>query len=215
MNMNISSIKELLHAGGPVLIILLLISIYSFALILERWFYYKRKVISVSNLVKKIRKPLQEGDRKEALNICLKSQSLAGNILANVIKGSARRIDKDQIISSIEWTTLSLQKHLGFLATVGTTSPYIGLFGTVLGVIRAFHDLSVYSSAGPSVVAAGISEALINTAAGLFAAIPAVMAYNYFVNKSNRFAKELEWAVEKIIAGHGTIEPPPPPPKVQ
>ena len=75
-----------------------------------------------------------------------------------------------------------LEKHLLVLGTLGSNSPFVGLFGTVLGVIKAFHDLA-QSSAGPEVVMQGLSEALIATAVGLFVAIPCVVAYNYFQKK--------------------------------
>lgn len=78
---------------------------------------------------------------------------------------------------------LSLEKRLGVLATFGNNAPFIGLFGTVLGIIKAFHDLGNTSDFGVKVVMSGISEALVATAMGLFVAIPSVIAYNYFVRK--------------------------------
>jgi biopolymer transport protein ExbB/TolQ len=74
-----------------------------------------------------------------------------------------------------------LQKYLGILGTIGNVTPFVGLFGTVIGIIRAFHDLALSSGGGPSVVANGIAEALVATAMGLFVAVPAVIAYNLFV----------------------------------
>jgi biopolymer transport protein ExbB len=79
---------------------------------------------------------------------------------------------------------ISLEKRLGILATFGNNAPFIGLFGTVLGIIKAFHSLSTSTEFGVRVVMAGISEALVATAMGLFVAIPAVIAYNYFVRKA-------------------------------
>jgi biopolymer transport protein ExbB len=73
-----------------------------------------------------------------------------------------------------------LERRLAFLGTLGNNAPFIGLFGTVIGIIKAFHDLSMDTSSGARVVMAGISEALVATAMGLFVAIPAVVAYNYF-----------------------------------
>ena len=101
----------------------------------------------------------------------------------------------------IEWETTKLQRRLTVLGTLGSITPFIGLFGTVIGVMHAFKDLagSTAAAGGASVVAAGIAEALINTAAGLFVAIPAVIAYNYFLSKTNYFAKELENIADEII----------------
>ncbi|MFH1619492.1 MAG: MotA/TolQ/ExbB proton channel family protein, partial [bacterium] len=107
---------------------------------------------------------------------------------------------------AIEWHSTGLQKGLTTLATIGSISPFIGLFGTVLGIMRAFRDLAVYSGAGPSVVAVGIAEALICTAAGLFVAIPAIVAYNYFTHKSNIFIREMDRITEQAIDKAGFKE---------
>lgn len=85
-----------------------------------------------------------------------------------------------------------LEKRLGVLATFGNNAPFIGLFGTVLGVINAFHTLSKGSEFGVNVVMGGISEALVATAAGLFVAIPSVIAYNYFVRKIKIILLQIE-----------------------
>lgn len=85
-----------------------------------------------------------------------------------------------------------LEKYLTFLATTGSTAPFIGLFGTVWGIMDAFHGIGQTGSASLSVVAPGISEALVATAIGLVAAIPAVVAYNHFVNKVNVLSGEMD-----------------------
>lgn len=99
----------------------------------------------------------------------------------------------------IEWHTSNLSKNLTSIATIASISPFIGLLGTVIGIIRAFKDLSLYSGAGPSVLAMGIAEALVNTAAGLFVAIPAIIAYNYFTGQLNKFSSEMNWITEQVI----------------
>lgn len=88
-----------------------------------------------------------------------------------------------------------LEKRLGLLATFGNNAPFIGLFGTVLGVINAFHTLSAGNEFGVNAVMGGISEALVATAAGLFVAIPSVMAYNYFVRKIKMMLLQIEASV--------------------
>jgi len=85
-----------------------------------------------------------------------------------------------------------LEQHLAFLATVGSTSPYIGLFGTVWGIMTSFAALGLAQQASLSMVAPGISEALVATAMGLFAAIPAVIAYNTYANQVERFANSYQ-----------------------
>ncbi|WP_029520855.1 MotA/TolQ/ExbB proton channel family protein [Persephonella sp. IF05-L8] len=93
------------------------------------------------------------------------------------------RIEKNMMDYDPISLKLSLEKRLGILATFGNNAPFIGLFGTVLGIIQAFHDLGRASEFGVRVVMEGISEALVATAMGLFVAIPSVIAYNYFVRK--------------------------------
>jgi biopolymer transport protein TolQ len=88
---------------------------------------------------------------------------------------------------------------LGFLATTASTTPFIGLFGTVWGIMDAFHKIGIRGSASLATVAPGIAEALIATAAGLFAAIPAVIAYNYFNNQANKLIHELNDFSETIL----------------
>ncbi|RMF61455.1 MAG: hypothetical protein D6743_13510 [Calditrichaeota bacterium] len=94
---------------------------------------------------------------------------------------------------------MNLERHLVFLATTGSVSPFFGLFGTVWGVMSAFLAIGFTGSADLSVVAPGIAEALITTIAGLGAAIPAVMAYNYFINRLKRISSELEIFYANLI----------------
>lgn len=102
---------------------------------------------------------------------------------------------------------LALERNLVFLATTGSVSPFFGLFGTVWGVMNAFLAIGFTGSADLSVVAPGIAEALITTIAGLGAAIPAVIAYNYFVNKLKRLSSELEIFYSNLIEAFSKREP--------
>ena len=88
-------------------------------------------------------------------------------------------------------TTAEMKKGLSGLATIGTTAPFIGLFGTVIGIINAFRGMAMSGSGGIAAVSAGIAEALVTTAFGLFVAIPAVWMYNYFLNNVERFQVEM------------------------
>ncbi len=109
----------------------------------------------------------------------------------------------DDIVKKIRWTSAAeinhLERHVSFLATTGSTAPFIGLFGTVWGIMDAFRHIGVKGAASIAVVAPGISEALIATAIGLFAAIPAVVGYNYFVNKIRIIVKEVEGFTEDYV----------------
>ena len=95
---------------------------------------------------------------------------------------------------------LRLERNLAFLATLGSNGPFIGLFGTVLGIIKAFHDLASSQAGGASTVMSGISEALVTTAVGLLVAIPAVVALNYFSRCVKVRLAEVDW-VAHLAAG--------------
>ena len=197
--MNIT-FKQLIIAGGPVLFLLAALSIYSIALIWERWTVYKRTFSGMEDLLHKIHALLRTGELKQVSDLCAKSKNPAGDIVHKVIAHYGSPLEKRELAEkAVEWHVSRMGKSLTAIATIGSISPFIGLFGTVIGVIRAFRDLSMYAGAGPSVVAMGIAEALINTAAGIFVAIPAIIAYNYFAHKANEFSSEMNWLTEQII----------------
>jgi biopolymer transport protein ExbB len=100
---------------------------------------------------------------------------------------------------SISETLTQLKGGLGFLATIGSTAPFIGLFGTVVGIINAFRGIAATGSGGMSVVSGGIAEALVSTALGIFVAIPAVVAFNYFTGKIENFHVEMNRASSQLV----------------
>ncbi len=197
--MNIT-FKQLIIAGGPVLFVLVALSIYSIALIWERWTVYQKTFKGMDDLIHKIYGMLRAGEIKQISELCAKARTPAGDIVQKVIAHYGSPLEKRELAEkAVEWHVSRLSKSLTAIATIGSIAPFIGLFGTVIGVIRAFKDLSMYAGAGPSVVAMGIAEALINTAAGLFVAVPAIVAYNYFVHKANDFSSEMNWVAEQVI----------------
>ncbi|MFH1129981.1 MAG: MotA/TolQ/ExbB proton channel family protein, partial [Pseudomonadota bacterium] len=109
---------------------------------------------------------------------------------------SAERI----VASTLARQRIRLERRLTFLGTLGNNAPFIGLLGTVLGIIRAFHELSLGDKKGASAVMAGISEALVATAIGLFVAIPAVIAFNYFQRQVDRTLSTTEALAQSILA---------------
>ncbi len=92
-----------------------------------------------------------------------------------------------------------MKRGLGGLATIGSTAPFVGLFGTVVGILNAFKEISTQKATGLGAVAGGISEALVTTAIGLFVAIPAVMMFNYFTNKVEAFDVEMDNSSSELI----------------
>lgn len=203
---NMTNLRELFAAGGPVLIILLLLSVYSISVILERFIKLRSSISLSRKLIAYCRHPLRSENYQKAEEACKKElvkNTPAAQLLSRLMEERNRpQAELKEIADSvIDWEISKLQRRLTVLGTLGSITPFIGLFGTVIGVMHAFKDLAsnTAANAGASVVAAGIAEALINTAAGLFVAIPAVIAYNYFLSKTNYFAKELENAANEFI----------------
>lgn len=202
---NMFNVTELLKAGGPVLILLIILSVYSVAVILERFFTFKKQIGVSKKLMAYARFQMKEGNYEKILEATgkpLAKGTPAANLLSKLLTSPKKGVELRELAqTTIEWECAKLNARLSVLATLGSTTPFIGLFGTVIGVMHAFGDLAAASAAtaGPSVVAKGIAEALVNTAAGLFVAVPAVIAYNYFTSKVNFFEKELEALAEEII----------------
>jgi biopolymer transport protein ExbB/TolQ len=112
----------------------------------------------------------------------------------DIVDSGKRAIERETLM-----TTAEMKKGLGNLATISTTAPFIGLFGTVVGIIHAFQGMAISGSGGLGAVSAGIAEALATTAFGLFVAIPAVWLYNYFLNKIERFQVEMSNSSSQLI----------------
>lgn len=210
---NMTNLRELLAAGGPILILLLLLSVYSISIILERFFKLRSTISLSRKLMAYCRHPLRSENYQKVEDACrkevVKNTPAAALILRLVQERNRQQAELEKIADSvIDWEVTKLQRRLTILGTLGSITPFIGLFGTVIGVMHAFKDLAANTatSAGASVVAAGIAEALVNTAAGLFVAVPAVIAYNYYLSKTNYFAKELENIADEIIYRRGDVE---------
>src|SRR3989440_8751678 len=112
----------------------------------------------------------------------------------DIVESGKRAIERETLM-----TTAEMKKGLGNLATISTTAPFVGLFGTVAGIIHAFQGMALTGSGGLGAVSAGIAEALVTTAFGLFVAIPAVWMYNYFLNKVDRFTVEMSNSSSQLI----------------
>jgi biopolymer transport protein ExbB/TolQ len=177
-----------LHGAGWVLWLLVTLSVLSLAVMLERFWFFRTRRISRRELADDIRRLLLERD--EAGD----ADDLPPADLSAAVEGAKARVK------------LRLERNLSFLATLGSNAPFIGLFGTVLGIIKAFHDLaaSQAAGAGASTVMAGISEALVATAVGILVAIPAVVAFNYFGRCVRVRMAEVDWlahmAAEEVQA---------------
>jgi len=180
-----------------VLLILLILSLLSWAIILAKYGLYRRAAAQSARFVKVFRR----ANRLQELTTI--AEQFRPSPLVAVLEGAVEELRRcgatprtasvqraTQIAASEELTRL--ESSLTWLATTGSISPFVGLFGTVWGIIDAFHGLGDAGSASLRAVAPGISEALITTAAGLFAAVPAVVAYNFFLQRIREFAARMD-----------------------
>ena len=170
---------------SPVMLVILACSVVTFGFALERIVYYWKRRQDPERLMQKVTEQVRAGSIKEAMWTCNAATHPAGAAAAQIIQNASLPNDHQeerlQIVLSEQ--RLLLDRNLGVLGTMGNTAPLIGLLGTVWGIMRAFHDMARTGSAGPSVVAAGVAEALFTTAAGLLVAVPAVLLYNHFVRR--------------------------------
>ena len=196
------NIWQLIKVGGFTMVVLLASSVLSIAIILERLIAYRLKSrISRKDFMLKIRQELKKGRLNPATEICKDSKAPFAQVVyagLSFFDCSEKEISNNMERQIIIETTI-LERLTSVIGTIGSVSVYVGLFGTVLGIIRAFHDISVSGSGGISVVISGISEALACTAAGLCVAVPAVVAYNYFMKKVDDFIKDMELAASETM----------------
>jgi len=165
-----------------VLWLLLGLSLLSVAVMVERWIFYRRRKIDFESLREEFTKHLDKGDFEAAGKLLAKTDSLETNVVLAGLRGYAKGPEsvEDLLTGAMSREKSFYERRLSILATLASNSPYIGLFGTVLGIVRAFKDLSKDMASASTGVMAGIAEALVATAIGLLVAIPAVVAYNVF-----------------------------------
>jgi biopolymer transport protein ExbB len=188
-----------------VVILMIIMSVYSLWVMIERLVVFTQAKNQSLKLLGALSNVLTRGDYQQAIDITkkYKQSHLAKVISAGLLEFEAVRRDKRNVDPELPIeaarqgmdrtamiTIAELKENLGVLATIGATAPFVGLFGTVLGIIHAFGKMAT-SGGGIASVSAGISEALITTAGGLGVAIPAVWAYNYFQNRVDRFTVEM------------------------
>lgn len=166
-----------------VLWLLVILSIVSVAIIFERFFFFKKASNTFLDLRKGLESAADAGDSAKARTVCSQSPHIGAQVGTLILSKSheSREILGDRVAAYLAEQKLEMSKGLMILGTLGNNAPFIGLFGTVLGIIQAFHSLSLDTAGGASSVMAGISEALVATAVGLIVAIPAVIAYNSFM----------------------------------
>jgi biopolymer transport protein ExbB/biopolymer transport protein TolQ len=197
--------------GVTVVVVLLLMSIYSIALMLERYLTYKAAARQSREFAPKVAELLRGAQLDSALKL---SQTYQRSHLAVVVNSGLQELAastalvkperqmrkaKRAVRRAAALKSAELQRGLSALATVGSTAPFVGLFGTVVGIIHAFEVMGQQETSGFSAIASGISEALVTTAFGLVVAIPAVWMFNYFSSRVRGFEVEMNNSAEELI----------------
>lgn len=186
-----------------VLWVLIILSILSVGMILERFVSLRKAAENSQKIRARIKMALQANSVDDFEQIARDTESLEGRAASYALRHMKDSGSKglEEVFNTYALTERpDLERFLSFLATIGSNAPYIGLFGTVLGIMKAFNDLAQSTDAGQQTVMAGIALALIATAAGLFVAIPAVISYNYFNKRVKSIFQSLEAVKELGLA---------------
>ena len=218
MQFDLISMAE--HMGGiawATVITLLIMSIYSIAVMFERYYTYNKATKQSRKYAPEVARYLKQGKIQEAIDISDGKQFKMSH-LAKVLKpglqewqyqiesGEAEK-DRESAVEAakraIQRATAvnlaDLKRGLTGLATIGATAPFVGLFGTTFGIINAFSGMALSGSGGIAAISAGIAEALITTAFGLFVAVPAVWAFNYLNGKIESFTVEMDNSSSELL----------------
>ena len=193
-----------LEVGGPILWVLVIISIGAFAVVLERIVFFARNEKNVgSNFRDEILSLVANKKIDEAIALCDTKKSCVASAVKKFLQKAPRGIgvqDYEFILKEITIKETSpYESRLNLLASVISISPMLGLLGTVTGMIRAFTNISKYGTGDAAIVADGIAEALLTTAAGLMIAIPVIVVYNYLNRRLEKMENEIDDVVTNII----------------
>jgi biopolymer transport protein ExbB len=191
-----------------VLVLMIVLSIIVVAVTIERWFYFARTKLDSDKFLEQIKAYIIDEKYDEAIAFSKKSRGVIPIVVRAGLE--ERHLPRDEVAKLMEAAQaeqkVNLQRYLSILGSIGSTAPFIGLFGTVLGIIKAFRDLAASAGGGPEIVMVGIAEALVSTAAGLAVAIPAVLLYNYFTDKVKNIVVEMDTVTRRtlvILANYG------------
>jgi len=195
-----------------VVVVLFAMSAWSIGVMIDRWIAFSSARKQSRVFAPAVAGALKDGKIEEAISIAetnkrshlakvvtaglqeFQAHQVSMDIPGEMIEASRRALERASAIVHAE-----LKRGVSSLASVGSTAPFVGLFGTVLGIIHAFQGIAGAKSTGLAAVAGGISEALVTTAIGLFVAIPAVLVYNYFTSKIESFDVEMENSSSELI----------------
>ncbi|OVE78195.1 hypothetical protein BVX98_01005 [bacterium F11] len=189
--------------GISIMGILALLSIYMVALMLVRFGFFRRVQVDSQKIVEKTNNAILQKDTKSLEE--LRGQRASDPPVRILVSTgiSNAKLDPSELLDLFHVTRIRqnerLTKGLSIFGTIATIAPFLGLLGTVMGIVESFHNLAETGAAGPNVVASGVASALWTTAAGLVVAIPAVVAYNIFRNKAKRIMTDMEVVSRELI----------------
>ncbi|HDS09831.1 MAG TPA: MotA/TolQ/ExbB proton channel family protein [Firmicutes bacterium] len=207
--------------GGPMMIPLLILSIISLAIFIERLIAFIRARIDTQEFMLMIREVIEGGNLDEAIEICdMHRGPIAAIIRQGIIRYDqlkrsstikARAVNKRELVEKTLENAATqelsyLERGLVWLATITNLAPILGFLGTVTGMIKAFEALAKQGLGDPTIVARGISEALITTATGLLIASPTIIFYNFFINKIDNFVLEIEDSAVDLLDAFDNLE---------
>ena len=200
--MNLKFLVDVALVGGDwVIYLLLLCSVVALGVIVERAILLRREEAALSALGAELMRGIGSGELPELEKTVRRHPGASARILeaglVQAVHGAAGV--EDHLVAATLVEKRFLERRLLILGTLGNNAPFVGLFGTVLGVIRSFHDLAA-SGSGPEVVMQGLSEALVATAVGLFVAIPCVVSYNFLSGKAKDILAQTESLGRVILA---------------
>ncbi len=186
--------------GGWIMWPLLIFSIVSWTIIFERIVFFLTFRPKLKNLADSLSQSVRAGDLAAARQICHSQRPELSELFLGAIDNKRPRELSERTVERSRLRLMGyLKKNLWILGTIGSASPFVGLLGTVVGIIRAFHDMAEKGAGGFTVVAAGISEALIATGAGLIVAIVALLTYNIFINAANQTLSGMKLTLDELL----------------
>jgi biopolymer transport protein ExbB len=199
---------EIVKAGGPFMVPIILCSIAAVGILLERLWTLQRKRVLPQELIKKVTQLADSNQVNEKVIDALEKNSPLGRVLAAALanRDRGRAIMMERVEDTGRHVVHELERFLNTLGTIASISPLLGLLGTVTGIIRAFNAVMMGGMGDPRMLAGGISEALITTASGLAVAIPAFIAYRYLRGKVERIVIDMEKIAVKFADSLGASE---------
>ena len=192
---------DLIIKGGIVIYPIILCSVIALAIFVERMWILRKKTVIPSDLVFAVEEHLKKSNIKGAMEVCDRSDSSIAKIFLAGLKNSGKGmwLVKEAIEERGGRESVILEKNVGILSTIANLSTLLGLLGTVSGMIKTFKVISSQGGGNPSLLAGGIAEALITTAAGLCVAIPVLVGYRILKDKADSLIFEMEESSMKII----------------